>query len=51
MDCYRCLKGDANLVKLTYPHGDTQQMYLCEEGVTYFEADEAVRTIVCPQLA
>lgn len=51
MDCYRCLKGAGNLVKLTYPNGDTQKMYLCGECIENFETDGSVSDIARPQAA
>lgn len=51
MDCYRCLKGEGNLAKLTYPNDDTQIMYLCEECIENFETDGSVSDVVLSQTA
>lgn len=49
MDCHRCLEGEAKLVKLTYRNGDTQEMFLCESCMRYFEADDGVHEIALAQ--
>lgn len=45
MECHRCLDGEAVLARLTYANGDDQKMYLCDDCVSYFEADESVQRV------
>lgn len=51
MECHRCLDGEAVLSRLTYANGDDQKMYLCEDCVGYFEADESVQRVRLAQTA
>lgn len=51
MECHRCLNGEAVLARLTYAKGDDQKMYLCEDCVDYFEADESVQRVQLAQTA
>lgn len=46
MDCHRCGEGEeAELVKMSYENGDTHTMFMCEQCISYFEADGTVKEI------
>lgn len=45
MDCYRCWEEKGELVKMYHQNGDQHSIFLCEDCISYFDADEAVKYI------